>query len=61
MNVFNVLRNEHDLSNPCSSRTDDFLSSYLPCRTLSSERRCLAEVSMEMQSHLFLSKSDFKG
>ena len=30
-------------------------SSYLPYRTLSSERRCLAEVSMEMQSHLFLS------
>ena len=54
--VFNVLRNEHDLSNPCSSRTDDFFfSSYLPYRTLSSERRCLAEVSMEMQSHLFLS------
>jgi hypothetical protein len=51
-----VLRNEHDLSNPCSSRTDDFFfSSYLPYRTLSSERRCLAEVSMEMQSHLFLS------
>jgi len=51
-----VLRNEYDLSNPCSSRTDDFFfSSYLPYRTLSSERRCLAEVSMEMQSHLFLS------
>jgi len=51
-----VLRNEHDLSNPCSSRTDDFFfSSYLPYQTLSSERRCLAEVSMEMQSHLFLS------
>jgi hypothetical protein len=32
-----------------------FFSSYLPYRTLSSERRCLAEVSMEMQSHLFLS------
>ena len=30
-------------------------SSFLPYRTLSSERRCLAEVSMEMQSHLFLS------
>ena len=29
--------------------------SFLPYRTLSSERRCLAEVSMEMQSHLFLS------
>jgi len=51
-----VLRNEHDLSNPCSCRTDDFFfSSYLPYRTLSSERRCLAEVSMEMQSHPFLS------
>ncbi len=30
-------------------------SSPLPYRTLSSERRCLAEVSIEMQSHLFLS------
>ena len=29
-------------------------SSFL-YRTLSSERRCLAEVSIEMQSHLFLS------
>ena len=30
-------------------------SSSLPYQTLSSERRCLAEVSIEMQSHLFLS------
>ncbi len=53
---FNLLRNKHDLSNPCSSRTDDFLfSSFLPYQTLSSERRCLGEVSVEMQSHLFLS------
>ena len=28
---------------------------FFPYRTLSSERRCLAEVSIEMQSHLFLS------
>jgi hypothetical protein len=30
-------------------------SSLLPYRTLLSERRCLAEVSIGMQSHLFLS------
>ena len=29
--------------------------SSFPFRTLSSERRCLVEVSIEMQSHLFLS------
>ncbi len=52
-----MLRNECDLTNPCNSHAGDFF--LPPYRTLSSERRCLAEASIKSRFFLLRGKLRF--